>query len=286
MSFRIATIGFGEAGQTFCAGADWCSEAISYDRLIDDPHCRSMIQSRITDHGLACAETTSGAVSDAEIVLSLVTADQAISASEAAKGHMNAGSFFFDMNSVAPQTKQTASRVLGSREVNYIDAAIMSPVYPAGRAVPILLSGPNVGQAQQLLSGLGFSNVMQAGDKIGQASTIKMLRSIMIKGIEALTAECVLAANKAGALDAVLAALGDDWAEKANYNLDRMMIHGTRRAAEMEEVVKTIQDLGMQASMTAGTVQRQAAIGSLNIKTPPDALKDKLALLTGEESIK
>ena len=45
------------------------------------------------------------------------------------------------------------------------------------------------------------------GDKVGDASAIKMIRSVMIKGLEALTAECLLAARRAGVADAVLASL-------------------------------------------------------------------------------
>ncbi len=77
-----------------------------------------------------------------------------------------------------------------------------------------------------------------------------MVRSVMVKGIEALTAEMILAADAAGVTEGVLASLGGDWAAKADYNLDRMLAHGTRRAAEMEEVAQTLQELGIDPLMT------------------------------------
>ena len=108
-----------------------------------------------------------------------------------------------------------------------------------------------------------------------------MVRSIMVKGIEALTAEMMLAADKAGVTDAVLASLGGDWRDKADYNLDRMLAHGLRRAAEMEEVVATLTELGIAPLMTRGTVERQRAIGGQLAGAPvPDTLTDKLALIT------
>src|SRR3546814_5787444 len=116
----------------------------------------------------------------------------------------------------------------------------MAPVAPAVRAVPVLLSGSHAAEAAQVVADMGFSNISLAGEDIGRASTIKMLRSVMVKGIEALTAEMVLAARRAGVADEVLASLGEDWSQRAEYNLERMTRHGQRRADEMEEVAKTL----------------------------------------------
>lgn len=282
----FAIIGFGEAAQTFCEGGDWRHAAHVYDRKTDTASTADQKQREYNSLGVSAHARNSEAVSAQPFILSLVTADQSVVVARETALSIEENALFFDMNSVAPGTKREAAQIIEAASGRYIDVAVMAPVQPKALSVPLLVSGPNAGEAIGILQSLGFSNVSSAGSEIGQASTIKMLRSIMIKGIEALTAECVLAASRAGALDDVLAALGGDWADKANYNLDRMMIHGTRRAEEMKEVVKTIKDLGMNASMTTGTVQRQAAIGALNFKSPPDSLQDKLALLTGEESIK
>ena len=118
------------------------------------------------------------------------------------------------------------------------------------------------------------------GDDIGRASTIKMLRSVIFKGMEALTAECVLACHRADVLDEVLASLGAEWPALADYRLDRMMVHGVRRAAEMEESAKTLTALGVEPLMTRGTIARQRALGSLQISPIPDTLDAKLERLT------
>ncbi|RZJ99443.1 MAG: DUF1932 domain-containing protein, partial [Novosphingobium sp.] len=91
---------------------------------------------------------------------------------------------------------------------------------------------------------------------------IKMIRSVMVKGLEALTAEMMLGAEAADVTDEVLASLDASekprpWAERAAYNLERMATHGLRRAAEMEESAKTLSALGVEPIMTAGTVRRQ-----------------------------
>ncbi|OYW88395.1 MAG: hypothetical protein B7Z20_02620 [Sphingobium sp. 32-64-5] len=185
------------------------------------------------------------------------------------------------MNSVAPQTKQAAATAIEAAGAHYVDVAVMAPVDPARLAVPLLLAGARSAGAMTLLAALGFTNIRIVGDAVGRASSIKMIRSVMVKGMEALTAECVLAAQKAEVLDEVLASLDASdrpkpWAERADYNLDRMMIHGQRRAAEMEEVVKTLDHLGTGAMMTRGTVGRQRAIGELNLKQPATGLTHKI----------
>jgi 3-hydroxyisobutyrate dehydrogenase-like beta-hydroxyacid dehydrogenase len=130
---------------------------------------------------------------------------------------------------------------------------------------------------------LGFTTRI-VGTAIGDASAIKMIRSVMVKGIEALSAECALAAHAAGVEAEVLASLDrswkeQSWAERFDYNLDRMLIHGLRRAAEMEEVVKTLDGLGTGSQMTRGTVQRQRAIGAIG-QGAPDGLQAKVDRIT------
>jgi 3-hydroxyisobutyrate dehydrogenase-like beta-hydroxyacid dehydrogenase len=130
-----------------------------------------------------------------------------------------------------------------------------------------------------MLGALGFTNVGAVGDDVGRASTIKMLRSVMYKGVEALTAECLIACERAGVTEEVLASFGNDWSNGADYRLDRMMIHGLRRSAEMAESVKTLEALGVEPAMTKGTVARQQAIGALGITAPPEGLAAKLERL-------
>ena len=116
--------------------------------------------------------------------------------------------------------------------------------------------------AAQALAALGLSSIRVVGSQIGQASAIKMIRSVMIKGIEALTDEMMAAADAANVVDEVLSSLDVSeqtrpWHDRAAYNLERMHSHGLRRAAEMEESAKTLLSLGVSPVMTRGTIQRQ-----------------------------
>lgn len=287
----IAIIGFGEAGQTFALAGAWGQQARVFDRLSDDAKQRA---SKLADYeriGVVACDTNRDAVVGCDFVMSLVTADQALAVAETTAQSICEGALYLDLNSVAPSTKQAAARAIESAGGHYIDVAVMSPVQPAALNVPLLISGAQAQKAKERLAALGFQKLKLIDGPVGRASSIKMIRSVMVKGLEALSAECVLAATKAGVLDQVLTSLDASWSEaawsaRANYNLDRMMVHGTRRSAEMAEVVKTLDDLGTGSAMSRGTVARQAAIGALDQRQPPETLQDKIAsiLLIGGQA--
>jgi len=281
MDGGIAFIGFGEAGQAFADGIG--RPVCAYDRKTYVGPTR---RAKLDDYdrlGVQGALTNQAAVEGAGLVLSLVTADKALAAARETARGIAPDALYCDMNSVAPQTKRDAAAAIEQAGAHYIDVAVMAPVHPARRAVPLLVSGPQAERAAHALTAIGFGNVRVIAGGVGTASAIKMIRSVMVKGIEALTAECVLAAEAAGVRDEVIASLdaswpGADWAKRADYNLDRMMVHGLRRAAEMEEVVRTLDALGTGSAMSRGTVARQRAIGSRAL--PPAATLDaKLAAL-------
>ena len=271
MALTVAMIGFGEAALAFAPGLD--ASLVQFDIKPDRPKLDRVKRASSSEEALAGAAAA----------LSLVTADQALQAATDAVAHLESGAFWFDMNSVAPVTKRAAGRAIEAAGGRYVDVAVMAPVHPARTAVPLLVSGPHAEDGAALLRAIGFSKVRVVEGPVGHASSIKMIRSVMVKGIEALTAECVLAADRAGVLDEVIASLDaspppPDWKARADYNLDRMLEHGLRRSAEMEEVVKTLNALGTGSAMTRGTVVRQREIGSIGA-TPPEGLAAKLALL-------
>jgi len=268
MDYDVALIGFGEAGHTFALSAGWRDRATAYDRKTDDPSECASKRGDYASAGVIEARSAAEAAQSAALVLSLVTADEALEAARSAAQGLRANTLYCDGNSVAPETKRTAAKFIEGVGAHYVDMAILAPVNPLGLSVPIILSGPKSGDAASVLAGLGFDSTRIIGADVGRASAIKMIRSIMVKGVEALTAECVLAASCAGVLDEVLASLDasekpQGWRERADYNLDRMLVHGLRRAAEMEEVAKTLEDLALRPSMTSGTILRQRELGQL-----------------------
>ena len=255
---RVALIGFGEAGATFARAGGWPG-ARGWDLL---PERRALMK----DCGVEAARDAASTVEQADIVLSLVTADSALPAAQAYAALLPKGALWCDMNSVAPQTKRAAADVVQAAGGRYVDVAVMAPVDPAALGVPLLVAGPHAAAGEAALNALGFAKTHVVGDEVGRASAIKMIRSVMVKGLEALSSECAAAADAAGVFDEVMASLDASekaagWAEKVAYNRERMETHGLRRAAEMEESARTLQGLGIDPVMTRGIVQLQRAAG-------------------------
>ncbi|WP_336958174.1 DUF1932 domain-containing protein [Sphingobium aquiterrae] len=277
----LSFIGFGEAAQAFCEGWGATPPAAikAYDVKTESEASADAKRADYRRHGVAGCDSLRAAIQDAGAVISVVTADQAVVAAQSAAAVMAPGAFFFDCNSVAPVTKQVAAEAIAAAGGRYVDVAVMAPVRPALLAVPLLLAGPSAGEGLALLARLGFGGRIVAGG-IGAASAIKMIRSIMIKGLEALTAECLLSARAAGVDDEVIASLdasfpGWNWRARGNYNLDRMLVHGQRRAAEMRESAITAASLGQTGAMASATADWQQRLGALGLSPPPDGLAAK-----------
>ena len=263
MSLPVTLIGFGEAGQTFARQGGWGTAARAYDKLTDAAETRPAKQADYAAAGVAGMDSAAAAVAGASVILSLVTADQALEAARSVAQKIECGTLYVDFNSVAPQTKREAARAIEAAGGLYVDAAIMAPVKPKALGVALLISGPASKAGEKALTALGFSPRIIDGP-VGQASTIKMLRSVIVKGIEALTAECFLAAEAEGVAAEVARSLdesegGKSWSERAHYNLERITAHGLRRAAEMEEAAKTVEAISGSAPMSKATafVQRR-----------------------------
>lgn len=255
MPSKFTLIGFGEAGSTFARAASWGGLVSAWDI---DPERRD----EVPTYSLASSPSAKSALENAKMVLSLVTADQALEAAQKYACFLEKDAIWCDMNSVAPETKRAAAMAVEAAGAHYVDVAVLAPVEPARLSVPLLISGQSASAAQAKLEEAGFTNVRVVGEEVGKASTIKMIRSVMVKGIEALTDEMMQAAEAAGVTKEVLSSLDASeksisWFHRSTYNQDRMAVHGERRAAEMEESAKTLISLGVAPVMTSGTIERQ-----------------------------
>jgi 3-hydroxyisobutyrate dehydrogenase-like beta-hydroxyacid dehydrogenase len=271
VSARIAFIGFGEAGQAMAAGLreDGVSQIAAWDILFPTADGAELVEAAGTS-GVRVASSASDAVRDADMVIAAVTAASSYEAAQSITTHLQRQPFYLDVNSVSPGRKQATAKLLGDR-ARYVDVAIVSAIHPARHKSPMILAGPHAAAAETVLAALGMKTQI-VGDQVGAAAAIKMIRSVMIKGIEALTLECFLAASRAGVVDQVAASLrnnypGVDWGKMSEYNIERMASHGIRRAAEMREVAETLRELGIDPTMTAGTIDRQQQLGEIGRRT-------------------
>lgn len=279
MTAQIAFIGFGEAARAFTGASTWTAASRAYDRLVDTDATRVGLEAACETHSITCSPTLDDALTQAEAAISVVTADQALTAAINATQYLSAGTLYLDFNSVAPDTKRAAAQKIDACGAHYVDVAVMSPVLPKRLSTPLLVSGRQADPAVTLLRSAGFTDVRSVGTEVGRASAIKMIRSIMVKGREALSACCAMAAHQAGVMDEIRASLGEEWAEQADYNLDRMLTHGKRRAAEMDEVAAMLTAMSINPLLASATASWQRTLGENPPAHLPDTLDEKLDLI-------
>jgi 3-hydroxyisobutyrate dehydrogenase-like beta-hydroxyacid dehydrogenase len=281
---RVSFIGFGEAGQAIAAGLRSAGiERIAAWDILFPEAAGERLKAAGDKIGVRLATSAADAVRETDMIVSAVTAASSVEAARSVSAHLTAKPYYLDINSVSPGRKQETARLLGER-ARYVDVAVIAPIHPLRHRTPLLIAGPHAEEILPLLRELEMQ-LSVTGAETGQAAAIKMIRSVMIKGIEALTLECFLAAARAGLLEEVTASLKNnyptlDWTKIADYNLERMASHGERRAAEMEESAVTLRELGLDPLMVDATVARQREMGAIGKhETVRATLKDGRAAM-------
>ncbi|MEX3961223.1 DUF1932 domain-containing protein [Paraburkholderia sp. EG286B] len=277
---RVAIIGFGEVGPIFAQALAHAGLHVStYDIKLQESATRETILKRASESGAHVADDLASALKGAQLVFSAVTASQAEAVASACAPHLLAGQTFIDLNSVSPAVKQRNSQAVERVGADYVEAAVMAPVPPQGIRVPMLLGGRAAGRTADVLNALGMRAQAVAAE-VGLASAIKLCRSIMIKGMEAMCVQSMLAAKQFGVDDRVLASLaasfpGMGWdTGYESYLIGRVVEHGQRRSEEMREAAAMLDGLGMSSELATAIANVQEALAE---RAAPlvDALDEK-----------
>lgn len=259
---KIAFIGFGEVGQTFSRGflKHEGIKIAAYD-ILHGQNAGAHLQERAKDIGVQfCADATTAAA-DADIVISAVTASQAEIVAQTARDWLAPGQIFLDVNSAAPSTKQRAAQHVEAAGAFYVEGAVMAPVLTPGLHVPILAGGPHAAKTAYMLNALGM-NLTPVAKEHGIASAMKLCRSIIIKGLEALMVDCAAASELWGVKDPVFASLHEtfpsiDFHALAENMRERVATHGVRRSAEMFEAGEMLAALGLNPGLANAVAEAQ-----------------------------
>jgi 3-hydroxyisobutyrate dehydrogenase-like beta-hydroxyacid dehydrogenase len=246
---HIAFIGFGEAARAFTASLKplGIDRFTAYDTKQGTP-AAGPVETAAAELGVALAEGPSGAIDSADWIISAVTAASSLEAAQSVESELKAGQVYIDINSVSAKRKQDTAALVRGKGAAYVDMAVMAPVHPRGHKTPVLVAGDSGGVVGETLSRLDF-DFRVIGDEVGGATSIKMIRSLFVKGLEAITVQAISAARQAGCYDEVYESLSGSykvlgWPEYAEYQFERMMRHGVRRAAEMRESANSMRELG------------------------------------------
>jgi 3-hydroxyisobutyrate dehydrogenase-like beta-hydroxyacid dehydrogenase len=269
---QIALIGYGEVGGILAEDLRAAGHSVcAFDRKLSNANANAndsgdAMRAHAAKFDVHLGSTVADALRGAELVISAVTASQAVPVAQAcafamANG-MGLGAYVLDFNSASPRAKTRAAALVDAAGGRYVEGAVMTTLPPYRIKVPLLLGGPHASALFPVLQGLGFAPKV-VSEKLGVASATKMCRSIMIKGLEAMVIESFTTARHYGVEDAVIASLyetypGIDWEKQGAYLFQRVIEHGRRRSEEVMEVAQTVSEAGLSPYSATGTAQRQA----------------------------
>ncbi len=259
---RLGIVGYGEVGKTFATGLKpQVAQVAAWDLKFAQAASAAAERGHAQQHGVRACASMQELCEASTLVISAVTASNTLAVAQEAAGFLRPGTVFLDLNSASPGTKQKAAAAVEAGGAHYVEAGVMTSVPPYDIRVPMLLGGAKAGELAPQLAAWGM-DARAVSDRLGVASAIKMCRSVMIKGLEALVIESYSTARAYGVEDHVLPTLQEtfpsiDWSEQGAYFFSRVVQHGKRRAEEMREAANTVREAGFAPTMTAAIADKQ-----------------------------
>lgn len=247
---EIAVFGLGEAGSLFAADLASAGATVRAFDPADVP----------TPDGVTRCPSPDDAVAQADVVLALVAASDAVDAAEQALDAIPDGAIYADLGTGAAALKQQLAAVVEPR-LGFVDVAMMTTVPGHGLAVPSLASGAAADAYVAALTPLG-ARVEAIGAEPGRAATRKLLRSVVTKGLAGLIAESMRGAHAAGEAEWVWGNIVHQLTVTDESFVRRLVegtaIHHERRHHEMEASMELLDGLGVDPVMTRATVEHLA----------------------------
>ncbi len=261
---NIGLVGYGEVGKIFGAalqGRTGIATVGAWDLKFADAAMRAGEQAHARKAGVTVHGSMQALCAASDLIISAVTASNTLAVAQEAAPHIRRGALFLDLNSASPGTKQQAGAVIDAAGGRYVEAGVMTSVPPYGIKVPMLLGGASAAELAAVLAGWGM-DAKPVSEQLGVASAIKMCRSVMIKGLEALVIESYTTAREYGVEEYVLPTLAEtfpsiDWQKQGAYLFSRVVQHGKRRAEEMREAANTVREAGFEPFMSAAIADKQ-----------------------------
>jgi 3-hydroxyisobutyrate dehydrogenase-like beta-hydroxyacid dehydrogenase len=263
-SRHIGLVGYGEVGKIFGAGLrpqDGVAAVSAWDLKFAAGASRAVEIAHASQAGIVAQPSMKALCAQADLVISAVTASNTLTVAQEAARHIRRGAIFLDLNSASPGTKQRAGSAIEAVGARYVEAGVMTSVPPYGIRVPMLLGGLAARELAGVLNDWGM-DAKPVSEELGVASAIKMCRSVMIKGLEALVIESYATARALGVEDHVLPTLAEtfpsiDWNKQGAYFFSRVVQHGKRRAEEMREAANTVREAGFEPFMATAIADKQ-----------------------------
>ncbi len=259
---KLGFIGFGGAGYGLAKGLKQAGleEIHFHDRMQTTPPYAEVIERHAVEVGAARAQTVRELLDRVEVVISCVTGAMAVDVAREAAPFLGTGHLYADVNTASPHIKEAVAGIVGPTGAAFADAAMLGAIPAFLHKVPILASGSGAARFLETMQPYGM-NIRVIGEKPGQASAIKMFRSIFMKGLLSLFIEMLTATHRYGVDDLVLASISESldgvpFRETARLQMTKGVVNAERMAHEMEEVIATLEELGVPAGMSKASREK------------------------------
>jgi hypothetical protein len=194
--WNIGLVGYGEVGRILAEDLRKQDvQVTAYDIKLRSDQTRGALRDHASAHGVALTASHADLAAQADFIVSAVTASQAVPVAQACAGAVKRGAWFLDFNSASPGAKKRAADLIDGGGGRYVEGAVMTSIPPKRIKVPLLLGGAGAAELAPLLVELGFDAKL-ASKELGVASAVKMCRSVMIKGLEAMVTPRGLTASR------------------------------------------------------------------------------------------
>ncbi|MEW6046814.1 MAG: DUF1932 domain-containing protein [Bacillota bacterium] len=258
----VALLGFGEAGSSVAAGlrlapAQPAPRIVAFDPAVRDGARARFLRARAQELAVGLHDSPGPWLGEAGLVFSAVPGTQALAVAQAAKPFIRPGTVYVDLNTAPPGAKREAAALVEAAGGAFVDGAVLGSFQADSFRVPILLAGHDAERVSRWLLAYGFRVRVMPGGRPGDASAIKLLRSVFMKGLEALCIECLTAAERAGLRTQVLEALGDLDSRPIGATIATLVTshlrHAPRRLEEVEIVERMLRQDGFEPILTEAT---------------------------------
>ncbi|NQS89905.1 NAD(P)-dependent oxidoreductase [Patescibacteria group bacterium] len=269
---KIGFIGFGKVASELSKGLQGSGlfEIWVYDKIVLDPVKKSKIEERAKELNVKLSKDNGSLTRACKTILCTVTIDAALEAAKETALFLNEQKTYIDLNSTSPGMKREIAHIIEKTGANFIEGAILGAIGSYGFQVPIMVCGKKAKKFQHFMNQIGMS-ITYIGQEIGKASTVKMLRSVFAKGVEALLVEMLQGAVRYGVESYVMEDISrymdnHSFLSIANDWLITHPIDAERRFWEMEQVVKTLREVGINPIMATATREKLKASVALKLK--------------------
>ena len=269
---KLGFIGFGEVGFEMSKGlkGEGLEEILAYDVMQGHDVYGPLIAERAKTAGVTLFSSPGEVIKDADTVIVAVPGDKALQTAKGLRPFLKKGMLYVDVSASPPEVKQNIWEEIKDAGVLCVDGAMLGSLPLYQHKVPILVSGNGSDRFMQLMLPYGM-NLEKVSEVPGDATGIKFVRSIIMKGLPALFIEALEAASLMKVDHLVLKSLTSTmdacpFEQTFNRLVTGSAIHAERRAHEMENVIEMLEGINVRPTMSIATRERLKWLASKNLK--------------------